>query len=89
MRITMKTISIYPIAILAAFALSACDRTVVTPPTTTVVPVAVPVPVAGPAGPAGTPGNTGAPGTPGADGTPGKPGNTIVVIPPPAEPPKN
>ncbi len=81
---------ILPVAILGAVALSACERTVVTPPnaavvtpapsTTTVVPVPVPVP-----GPAGASGATGASGAPGA---PGKGGDTIVVVPPSSEPTK-
>ena len=69
---------ILPVAILGAVALSACERTVVTPPnaavvtpapSTTVVPVPVP----------GAPGPQGAPGAPGA---PGKSGDTVVVMPP-------
>ena len=83
---------ILPVAIVAALglsALTACDRTVVTPPTTTVVPVAVPVAVPGPAGPAGGQGATGTPGAPGADGAAGKPGNTVVIIPPPSDPAKD
>ena len=77
---------ILPVAIVATLgltALTACERTVVTPPTTTVVPVAVPVAVPGPAG------APGAPGAPGADGAAGKPGNTVVIIPPPLDPAKD
>lgn len=80
---TMTIKLILPVAIAAALglsALTACERTVVTPPTTTVVPVAVPVAVPGPAG---------APGAPGADGAAGKPGNTVVIIPPPLDPAKD
>jgi len=75
-------------ALLAALALSACDKqpVVVNMPTT---PVAVP----GPAGPQGTTGTTGATGTTGVTGTtgatgevgkPGKPGenSTVIVLPP-------
>lgn len=83
---------ILPVAILGAVAVSACERTVVTPPnaavvtpapstsTTTVVPVPTPVP-----GPAGAPG---APGPQGAAGEPGKPGDTVVVVPPSSDTPK-
>ena len=72
---------ILPVAILGAVALSACERTVVTPPnaavvtpapSTTVVPVPVP----------GAPGPQGAAGAPGAPGAPGKSGDTVVVVPP-------
>jgi hypothetical protein len=83
----MKT-WILPIAVLGAVALTACERTVVTPPNAAVVTPApsssttvVPVPVPGPAG---------APGAPGPQGAPGKPGesSTVVVTPPPADAPK-
>jgi hypothetical protein len=73
------------VAMLAVVGLSACEKTTVNPPATTVVqptatvekPVAVPVPVPGPAG---------APGAPGEKGEPGKPGDTTIVLP--AEPAK-
>lgn len=71
-------------ALLLALGLSACEKTVVTPPQSpapapapTVVPVPVPVP-----------GPPGAPGPEGAKGEPGKPGGSTVVIVPPAEPEK-
>lgn len=57
-------------AVLAAVALSACDKP--QPVTSTVVTVPVPGP-AGPAGPSGTAGESGAPG---ASGTPGSTGAT-------------
>lgn len=69
---------------LAVLGLSACEKTVVTPPPAPAAdspaPVVVPV-VPGPPGPAGAPG---APGEPGPQGNTG--GDTIVVVPPaPAE----
>ena len=70
----MKT-WILPIAVLSAVALTACERTVVTPPNAAVV---TPVPVPGPAG------------APGPQGAPGKPGeSTTVVVTPPADAPKS
>lgn len=68
----------------AVLGLSACEKTVVTPPPAPMAdspaPVVVPV-VPGPSGPAGAPG---APGEPGPQGNTG--GDTIVVVPPaPAE----
>lgn len=71
----------------AVLGLSACEKTVVTPPAAPVAdspaPVVVPV-VPGPPGPAGAPGAPGAPGEPGPQGNTG--GDTIVVVPPaPAE----
>jgi hypothetical protein len=71
------------VAMLAVVGLTACEKTTVNPPATTVVQptttvekqVAVPVAVPGPAGPAGTPG------TPGEKGEAGKPGDTVVVLP--------
>ena len=68
------------VAMLAVIGLTACEKTTVNPPATTVVqptatvekPVAVPVPVPGPAGPAGAPGEK---------GEAGKPGDTVVVLP--------
>ena len=68
----MKT-WILPIAVFGAVALTACERTVVTPPTNTAV-----VPVPGPAG---------APGPQGASGKPGE--STTVVVTPPADAPKS
>jgi hypothetical protein len=83
-------------ALLAALALSACDR-----PTVVTTPPAV-VTVPGPAGPAGATGatgatgaqaekgatgatgDTGATGNTGATGEPGKGGSTVVIVP--AEP---
>jgi hypothetical protein len=67
-------------ALLAVIGLTACEKTTVNPPATTVVtptvetPVAVPtpVPVPGPAGPAGAPGEK---------GEPGKAGDTVIVVP--------
>jgi len=67
---------ILPVALLGALALSACERTVVTPPNAAVVtPPAVinTNPVPGPAGP---------PGPQGASGAPGKPGDTVVNVAP-------
>lgn len=70
------------VAMLAVVGLSACEKTTVNPPATTVVqptatvekPVAVPVPVP-------VPGPAGAPGAPGEKGEPGKPGDTTIVLP--------
>ena len=56
-------------ALLATLGLAACEKTVVAPPTPTII--AVP-------GPAGAPGATGAPGT---DGAKGKDGETLVIVP--------
>jgi hypothetical protein len=78
-------------AMLAVFALTACEKTTVNPAPTIVtptveVPVAVPgpavaVPVPGPAGEPGAPGATGAPGMDGAKGEAGKTGDTVIVVP--------
>lgn len=72
-------------ALLAVFALSACEKTTVNPPATVVTPtVEVPVNVPGPAVPVPVPGPAGAPGAPGAEGAkgePGKPGDTVIVVP--------
>ena len=69
---------IVPVALIGALALSACERTVVTPPNATVItPPAViaTTPVPGPSGP---------------PGPQGKPGDTVVnVVPVPSEPAKN
>ncbi len=74
------------VAMLAVIGLTACEKTTVNPPATTVVnptvekQVAVPgpvVPVPVP-GPAGTPGEKGEAGKP---GEPGKPGDTVIVVP--------
>ena len=78
----MKTYLLLP-AVVAAFALSACDKpTVVTPPTV------VTVPVPGPAGPQGNAGTAGAAGTEGAPGKAGE-STTIIVTPPAASAPSN
>lgn len=82
-------------AVVAVFGLAACEKTVVQPPSTTVVTAPktepVPVPVPGPAGapgPQGEKGEAGAPGAPGPQGEqgdPGKrgrPGDTSVVVVP-------
>jgi hypothetical protein len=73
------------VAMLAVASLTACEKTTVNPPATTVVQptatvekevaVPVPVPVPGPAGPAGAAGEKG------ATGEAGKPGDTVVVVP--------
>lgn len=78
---------ILPVALLGALALSACERTVVTPPNAAVITPPAVVnnnPVPGPAGP------------PGPAGEPGKPGDTTVNVvpvptpsPAPSEPAKN
>jgi hypothetical protein len=73
-------------AVIAVFGLAACEKTVVQPPSTTVVtapksPDVVPVPVPGPPG---------APGAPGPQGEPGKSKTDVVVVPvTPSEPAKN
>lgn len=86
------------VALLAAIGLSACERTVVTPPVSSPGPVVVPstpvivptpVPVPGPPGPQGKAGSEGMPGTPGLEGTPGPKGepgksrDTVVIVPVP------
>jgi hypothetical protein len=71
------------VAMLAIIGLTACEKTTVNPPATTVVQptttvekeVAVPVAVPGPAGPAGTPGEKG------ETGEAGKTGDTVIVVP--------
>ena len=68
----MKKQWILPMAVFAALALSACERTVVQPSSTT---VAVPGP-AGPQGNTGNTGNTGSTGNTGATGDTGKTGAT-------------
>jgi hypothetical protein len=74
------------VAMFAVIGLTACEKTTVNPPATTVVtptvetPVAVPVPVPVP-GPAGAPGAAGTPGEKGAAGEPGKAGDTVIVVP--------
>lgn len=82
--------SILSAAVVAALALSACEKreTVIQQPTPApsstpsrapdVVPVPVPVPVPGPQGPTGAPGAAGAKGEPGRSG-----GDTVIVVPPP------
>jgi hypothetical protein len=80
------------VAMLAVIGLTACEKTTVNPPATTVVnPTvekqvavpgpAVPVPVPGPAGTPGPKGEPGTPGETGKPGEPGKPGDTVVVLP--------
>lgn len=74
--------SILASAIVAAFVLTACEKTVVQPVPSSSPPVVVPAPVA-------VPGPPGAPGAPGPEGAPGKSGSSsTVVIIPPAEPEK-
>ena len=75
-------------AMLAVFALTACEKTTVNPAPTVVTPtVEVPVAVPGPAvavpvpGPAGAPGEPGKDGSQGAPGEPGKTGDTVIVVP--------
>ncbi|MHB1331495.1 MAG: hypothetical protein ACYCY1_02795 [Sulfuriferula sp.] len=88
--------SLLATALVAVFALSACEKQPVvvnTPPAETPPTVAVP----GPAGAPGAPGAPGATGAPGDSGTPGDSGakgdagdtgpsggNTTVIVPPPA-----
>lgn len=73
------------VAMLAVVGLTACEKTTVNPPATTVVTptvekqvavpgpaVPVPVPVPGPAG---------APGEKGEKGEPGKTGDAVIVVP--------
>ncbi|WP_426111496.1 hypothetical protein [Massilia sp. PWRC2] len=68
------------VAMLAIAGLTACEKTTVTPPATTIVQptttvekqVEVPVAVPGPAGPAGAPGEK---------GEAGKTGDTVIVVP--------
>jgi len=70
---------ILPVAILGALVLSACERTVVTPPNAAVVTPPAVVnnnPVPGPQGPPGPQGATG------DTGAPGKSGDTVVNVAP-------
>ena len=73
------------IAMFAVVALSACEKTTVTPPATTVVnptiekQVAVPVAVPGPAGATGATGPTGATGDAGAAGATGDTGTAGAI----------
>ena len=80
------------VAMLAVIGLTACEKTTVNPPATTIVAPtvekqvavpgpAVPVPVPGPAGAAGAPGEKGDAGEAGKPGEPGKPGDTVIVVP--------
>lgn len=78
-------------AMVAALALSACEKreTVIQQPTPAPAaparaPAVVPVPVPGPQGPSGP---SGAPGAQGKQGEPGRPGGDTVVIVPPAQNP--
>ena len=81
------------VAVLAAIGLSACERTIVTPPvsspSSSTVVVPTPVPVPGPPGPQGKAGPEGMPGTPGPVGDPGQKGepgksrDTVVIVPVP------
>ena len=76
-------ILIVPVALIGALALSACERTVVTPPNAAVITTP-------PAVIATTPGPSGSPGPQGPSGSPGKPGDTVVnVVPVPSSPAKN
>lgn len=70
-------------ALLAVIGLTACEKTTVNPPATTVVTPTVETPVAvpGPAGAPGAPGAAGEPGQPGQAGEPGKTGDTVIVVP--------
>jgi hypothetical protein len=81
------------VAMFAIIGLTACEKTTVNPPSTTVVTptvekqVAVPVGVPGPAGAtgatgdAGAAGGTGATGATGDKGDAGKTGDTVIVVP--------
>ncbi len=79
-------------ALFAIAGLTACEKTTVNPPATTVVTPTVEVPTAAPApvvvqGAPGAPGEAGAAGAPGAPGAegekgePGKTGDTVIVVP--------
>ena len=75
----MKT-SIALSALVGALGLVGCDRAAPPPPVTVTVPVPVAVPgPAGPQGDAGRPGDTGRPGAPGD--------TTVIVVPPAASQP--
>jgi hypothetical protein len=70
---------ILPVALLGALALSACERTVVTPPNAAIVTPPAVVnnnPVPGPSGPPGPQGPTG------DAGAPGNSGDTVVNVVP-------
>lgn len=80
------------VAMFAVIGLTACEKTTVNPPATTVVTptvekqVAVPGPAGAPgatgtAGTAGATGSAGATGATGAAGEPGKAGDTVIVVP--------
>ena len=73
-------------ALLAVVGLTACEKTTVNPPATTVVQPTIETPVAvpGPAVPVPVPGPAGAPGAPGEKGEKGEPGKTgdaVIVVP--------
>jgi hypothetical protein len=75
------------VAMFAVIGLTACEKTTVNPPATTVVnptiekQVAVPGPTVAVPGPAGAPGEKGDAGATGAAGEPGKTGDTVIVVP--------
>jgi hypothetical protein len=69
------------VAMLAVIGLTACEKTTVNPPATTVVQPTVEKQVAVPGPAVPVPGPAGAPGAPGEKGEPGKPGDTVVVLP--------
>lgn len=73
------------VAMLAVIGLTACEKTTVNPPATTVVQPTVekPVAVPGPAVPVPVPvpGPAGAPGEKGEKGEPGKTGDAVIVVP--------
>jgi hypothetical protein len=80
------------VAMFAVIGLTACEKTTVNPPATTVVnptvekqvavPVGVPVPgPAGATGATGVAGDKGDAGKAGATGEPGKTGDTVIVVP--------
>jgi hypothetical protein len=71
------------VAMFAVIGLTACEKTTVNPPATTVVQPTIETPVAvpGPAVPVPVPGPAGAPGEKGEKGETGQPGDTVVVLP--------
>ena len=71
--------SILLAALIATLGLTACEKTVVTPPATSSVPG--PAGATGATGAMGSSGSTGATGAMGGKGETGKTGDTVVVVP--------
>ncbi len=87
-----KSLALSASLIASVFALSACQRDVVVPPTVVTVPTPVPGPAGAPGvagdtgstGSTGSTGDTGATGNTGDTGQRGRTGDTVVIVPAPA-----